>query len=1147
MSNNKDTLTGRRPAETYPGLLKLGSTYMTSSGAVAGDADISNIRLDSNARALQDGDGNSSPIWISATKLWLHGFEFTQPSATNQVPKYEVIGSGASQTKRLVWVDKSKLIDTSELSDPLNRFYSEANFDRSFSTKTTDDLTDAGATRKYFTNALARAAVSSSGGKLTYDKSTGQFTLGKLYTEDVQESINLYWTQARFNSAFAAKSTTDLQEGTKLYFTDARARAAISVTGGGATYNSSTGVISVPSVSSGASNLSGGAAQQIPYQLSATTTGFSARLKWDNTNRKLQLGDSAGNTQITGYGGTASRNMFTISSGDSVFGSDFVIEAGDTTGTNQAGTLEMAAGSSQGGIGGSLILTSGTGATGGSIRMVTGNTTLTESMRILPSGAVSFGETGTATGTTNQYLASSGSNSSPVWKNLPTRVAEAATADHLKGGSAGLIPYQTAASKTSFTDLVWSPGVLNFNSAGATISSKELLTIAPSTGLVVAPTGTATGTNIDIKVSAPSSRVSLSGSSSQVVGASSDGKLLVNGAAGTVNQVPMVHSDGITKYKVLSTTEVTEGTRLFWTQARFNTAFAGKNTNDLAEGTTNKYWSAALFDDALAGKTTTDLAEGTRLYWTQTRFNAAFTAKSTNDLKEGTTNKYWSPTLFDNALAGKTTTDIAEGTNLYWTQNRFNSALTAKSTTDVKEGNNLYFTNARARAAIGVSGALSYNPSTGVMSYDLPSAVDGEILYADGNNTKRFKPGPLVTTGMFVTSDEDLNFAKNQVTPQSQIISRWKAFSHQGANQPANPAELTAWEYVAASNSIRNTTNSGTFIGLVSDKNYKDYVHEVRLRSESQDDDIIGIVLAYVVENGVEYTLVANRSCGGFGHPWTIAYCYNTSMSWIIHTGATSIKWSNGSYGANASAAGYTGTPGWAPLTTGTKVKATRTGNTITVITTDINTEDYVQASEFTINLESDPRLSKFMVGAAIGFCAHSQQFSYWDQLQFIDKTPIYDMRNGQKWIQNGTSWVVDSGSSLTSSVGTGRILSDKVSGSSYYIVDSSTIIPMGKPPKPSDSIPDVTQVHQASITLAANASSVLKWDSFMGANSVLFDKSSVKPEVYILETAGPSANYYVSAIATANYGMNMAGDVVVHNPTSTQRSYLVRIYARKL
>ena len=48
-----------------------------------------------------------------------------------------------------------------------------------------------------------------------------------LTTDNITEGgTNLYWTQARFNSAFAAKSTTDLKEGANLYYTESRAKGA---------------------------------------------------------------------------------------------------------------------------------------------------------------------------------------------------------------------------------------------------------------------------------------------------------------------------------------------------------------------------------------------------------------------------------------------------------------------------------------------------------------------------------------------------------------------------------------------------------------------------------------------------------------------------------------------------------------------------------------------------------------------------------------------------------------------------------------------------------------------------------------------------------------------------------------------------------
>jgi len=68
---------------------------------------------------------------------------------------------------------------------------------------------------------------------------------GDYNTGQVAEGVNLYYTPARFNTAFSTKSTTDLSEGTNQYFTNTRARSSISaLLNGGINYNNSTGEFS---------------------------------------------------------------------------------------------------------------------------------------------------------------------------------------------------------------------------------------------------------------------------------------------------------------------------------------------------------------------------------------------------------------------------------------------------------------------------------------------------------------------------------------------------------------------------------------------------------------------------------------------------------------------------------------------------------------------------------------------------------------------------------------------------------------------------------------------------------------------------------------------------------------------------------------
>lgn len=75
----------------------------------------------------------------------------------------------------------------------------------------------------------------------------GQTGAVVLTTSHISEGTNFYWTQSRFDTAFAAKTTNNLAEGaSNLYFTNARARSALSGTNNQVNYNNATGVFSTP-------------------------------------------------------------------------------------------------------------------------------------------------------------------------------------------------------------------------------------------------------------------------------------------------------------------------------------------------------------------------------------------------------------------------------------------------------------------------------------------------------------------------------------------------------------------------------------------------------------------------------------------------------------------------------------------------------------------------------------------------------------------------------------------------------------------------------------------------------------------------------------------------------------------------------------
>jgi len=172
----------------------------------------------------------------------------------------------------------------------------------------------------------------------------------------------------------------------------------------------------------------------------------------------------------------------------------------------------------------------------------------------------------------------------------------------------------------------------------------------------------------------------------------------------------------------------------------------------------NSYDSAKVqlqIDSDFALRTTTELTEGTNLYFTDTRARNAISVSGDLSYDPGTGIISYTDidsASFTSQLAGSTTTELTEGNNLYFTNARarnaisvsgdlsydpgtgiisytdidsasFTSQLAAATTTDLTEGTNLYFTNTRARNAISVSGDLSYDAGTGIISYtDVDSA-----------------------------------------------------------------------------------------------------------------------------------------------------------------------------------------------------------------------------------------------------------------------------------------------------------------------------------------------------------------------------------------------------------------------------------------
>ena len=151
-----------------------------------------------------------------------------------------------------------------------------------------------------------------------------------------------------------------------------------------------------------------------------------------------------------------------------------------------------------------------------------------------------------------------------------------------------------------------------------------------------------------------------------------------------------------------------------YSKANFDSDLGLASTTLLPEGT-NLYYTRARFDSAFTEVTTDNLTEGSeKLYYTTARFDSDFDDNTTDDLTEGNNNLYYTTTRFDERLATKTTTDVAEGTNLYFTDERVDDRVVALL--HAGEGIDLEYTDGANELDISVELASSLNP--GIATFD---------------------------------------------------------------------------------------------------------------------------------------------------------------------------------------------------------------------------------------------------------------------------------------------------------------------------------------------------------------------------------------------------------------------------------------------
>ena len=199
-----------------------------------------------------------------------------------------------------------------------------------------------------------------------------------------------------------------------------------------------------------------------------------------------------------------------------------------------------------------------------------------------------------------------------------------------------------------------------------------------------------------------------------------------------------------TALNAVTTSDITEGSRLYHTDARSRLALSSTADSNIS--------SLISYDDSTGvikyRANTSYITEGSNLYYTNTRADAradvriaassinalsdvdTVTAAPTNGQVLTWTGSAWTPSTVSggsgavasvNGLTGAVTlnTDsVSEGaTNQYYTNARWDTRLATKTTDNLTQGSiNKYFSDTLARGAFGAGTGISYNSGTGTIS-----------------------------------------------------------------------------------------------------------------------------------------------------------------------------------------------------------------------------------------------------------------------------------------------------------------------------------------------------------------------------------------------------------------------------------------------